>query len=55
MHSSGVGINVSTDLYIQDGVMPEGRGRFVRNLEKAIPDFEDTHTIQQGELNQFPF
>jgi hypothetical protein len=55
MHSSGVGIYVSTDIYIQDGVMPEGCGRLVRNLKKAIPDFENTHTIQQGELNQFPF
>jgi hypothetical protein len=35
--------------------MPEGCGRFVWNLEKTIPDFEDTHTIQQGKLNQFPF
>jgi hypothetical protein len=41
---------------MHDGVMPKGCGRFVRNLEKAIPDFEDTHTtIQQGELNQIPF
>jgi hypothetical protein len=55
MYSSGVGINVSTDIYIQDWVMPEGCGRFVQNLEKLIPDFEDIHTIQQGELNKSPF
>jgi hypothetical protein len=35
--------------------MPEGCGGLVRNLEKKIPNFEDTHTIQERELNKLTF
>jgi hypothetical protein len=33
--------------------MPEGCGGLIQNLEEKIPDFEEIHTIQQGELNKF--
>jgi hypothetical protein len=45
---------MSTLIYVHDGVMPEGCGGLVRNLEN-IPNFEGISTIQQGELSKFTF